>query len=71
MKTLISRVMSDTPVWFKKIRTIGLIITGIGTALVTAPISLPAIFITIGGYLIVGGAVASAVATTATTEASK
>lgn len=71
MKTLISRVVSNTPLWFKRIRTIGLILTGIGTALVTAPIGLPAIIVTVGGYLIVGGAVASAVATTATTAASE
>jgi ABC-type xylose transport system permease subunit len=63
--------MSTTPKWFKAIRTIGLILTGIGTALVTAPISLPAVVVTLGGYLIVGGAVASAVATTATTDATQ
>ncbi|TNF48430.1 MAG: hypothetical protein EP305_05525 [Bacteroidetes bacterium] len=56
-----SRCSEDTPPFFKKLRKVGLMVAAAGTAVVAAPVALPAVVITIGGYLIVGGAVASAV----------
>ena len=63
--TLKSRINSPTPVFFKKIRKIGLILGGIGGAILAAPVTLPAAITTIAGYLATAGIVASAVSTTA------
>jgi hypothetical protein len=38
-----------------------LMVAAAGTAVIATPVALPAVVVTIGGYLIVGGAVASAV----------
>jgi len=64
-KEIINRLISPTPKFFKKIRTIGLTLGAIGGALLTAPITLPATVITIAGYLATAGIVASAVSTVA------
>lgn len=61
LKSFFTRCGEDTPPFFKKLKKIGLIVAAAGTAVVTAPIGLPALVVTIGGYLIVGGAVATAV----------
>jgi ABC-type xylose transport system permease subunit len=68
MKTLTQRMTAKTPLWFRRIRNIGLILTGIGTAIITAPVTLPAIVITIGGYLVTAGSVAAIVSQTATVD---
>lgn len=60
-KTIIERCKAKTPPFFKKMRLIGLIMIAAGSVLVATPIAIPAIFITIGGYLIVAGSVATAV----------
>lgn len=64
-KHVMSRVNSNTPPWFKLIRTIGIVLTATGTTVLMSPIAVPAIISTIAGYCIVGGAVATAVAQTA------
>ncbi len=64
-KELVQRIISPTPSFFKKIRTIGLSLGAIGAAILTAPISLPATVISIAGYLATAGIVASAVSTVA------
>jgi hypothetical protein len=51
------RIQQETPPFFKKLRAIGLVVAAIGTSIVMAPIALPALLTTIGGYLIVGGSV--------------
>lgn len=61
VKSFFARCGQDTPPFFKKLRLIGLAIAAAGTAVVSAPIALPAIVTTVAGYLIVGGTVASAV----------
>lgn len=61
MKTIIGRLKSDTPVFFKNLRTIGITLGSIGGVIVAAPVALPAIIISIGGYLIVGGSVIASV----------
>lgn len=58
---LIERAAAPTPKFFKKLRNIGLILVAISTTILTAPISLPAVVITIAGYAAVGGAVLGAV----------
>jgi hypothetical protein len=55
------RLKQTTPRFFKKIRNIGLALAAAGTALLTAPVALPAAVISIAGYLVVAGSVAAAV----------
>jgi len=61
MRKIIDRVKAPTPKFFKVLRNIGLIMAGVGTVLLTAPISLPTTVVTIGGYLVTAGGVATAV----------
>ena len=62
---LVERVKAPTPKWFKIIRNIGITLTAVGGAILTAPIALPATIVTVGGYLILGGTVATAISQTA------
>lgn len=62
---LVERVTAPTPKWFKIIRNIGITLTAVGGAILTAPIALPTTIVTVGGYLILGGTVATAIAQTA------
>lgn len=59
------RVKSPTPTFFKKLRNIGLALAAVGTTILAAPVSLPAIVIKIAGYLAVAGTVAGGVSQTA------
>jgi hypothetical protein len=61
LNSFFDRCAQPTPPFFKKMRKVGLMVAAAGTALIAAPVALPAAVIAIGGYLIVGGAVASAV----------
>jgi len=63
--TLAQRVVAPTPKFFRTIRTIGLILGIIGTAVLTAPVTLPAVVVSVGGYLAVAGGIATSVAQTA------
>jgi hypothetical protein len=63
--TLKNRITSPTPKFFKKVRKIGLILGGIGGAILAAPVALPLALTTVAGYLATAGIVASAVSTTA------
>lgn len=69
LKSYLQRCNAETPPFFKKLRTVGVIVAAAGTAVVTAPVALPALVMAIGGYLIVGGAVVSAVSQAAITDA--
>ncbi|CAG5086044.1 cytochrome P450 [Parvicella tangerina] len=60
LKSYFKRCGEETPPFFKKMRLVGLVIAAAGTSIVAAPVVLPAIVTTIGGYLIVGGTVVSA-----------
>ncbi|WP_179285878.1 hypothetical protein [Chryseobacterium sp. VAUSW3] len=62
---LVSRMAAPTPKWFRIARNIGLGLSAVGGALVAAPVVLPAAVITIGGYLLLGGTIISAVSQTA------
>ena len=59
--TIIQRAKAPTPQFFKSLRNIGLTAAAIGTAIITAPVALPAIVVTVAGYLTVTGGVLSAV----------
>jgi ABC-type xylose transport system permease subunit len=59
--TLVERLTAPTSGFFKKIRTIGLVLAAVGGAIIATPISLPAIVVTVAGYLTVAGGVMTAV----------
>ncbi len=61
MKEIIQRAKKPTPSFFKKLRNIGLVLVAVSTAIVTAPIALPAVVVTTAGYAAVAGGVISAV----------
>jgi uncharacterized membrane protein HdeD (DUF308 family) len=58
---IIKRVKSTTPKFFKVLRNIGLVLAAVGGTILAAPIALPVVVTTIGGYVAVAGGVISAV----------
>src|SRR5690606_23384674 len=65
---LISRVNAPTPTFFKTVRRVALTLGAIGTALLTAPVALPAAVTTVAGYLVAAGLVATAVSSAAVAD---
>ena len=59
--SLLERITAPTPSFFKTLRNTGLIIAAIGGAVISAPIALPAIVVSIAGYMTVIAGVISAV----------
>lgn len=60
MENLKERWNAKTPKFWKKVQRIGIIAGALGAAILTAPISLPAVIVTGAGYLIaVGGVTAT------------
>jgi uncharacterized membrane protein HdeD (DUF308 family) len=57
MKKIVKRATAPTPKFFKALRNIGLTLAAVGGVILTAPVSLPAIVTTLGGYLAVAGGV--------------
>jgi hypothetical protein len=60
--SLVERLTSPTPKFFKTVRKIGLGLAAIGGAILTAPIGLPVAVVTAAGYLVAAGGVMTAVA---------
>jgi len=58
---IIKRAKAPTPKFFKVLRNIGLVLAAVGGTILAAPVALPIVITTIGGYLTVAGGVASAV----------
>jgi uncharacterized membrane protein HdeD (DUF308 family) len=58
---IVKRAKARTPKFFKVLRNIGLALTAVGGVILTAPIALPVIIGSVGGYLAVVGGVLSAV----------
>ena len=65
MNEIIQRLQAPTPLFFRKIRNVGLVLTAVAGAIATAPVALPAAVIAAAGYLALAGAIASAVSQTA------
>ncbi|WKL44186.1 hypothetical protein [Flavobacterium sp. ZE23DGlu08] len=65
---IIKRVKTPTPKFFKVLRNIGLALVAVGGTILAAPIALPILITTAGGYLAVAGGVISAVSQLTTTE---
>ncbi|MGY5354194.1 hypothetical protein [Wenyingzhuangia sp. IMCC45467] len=55
------RLKQPTPSFFRKLRNIGLALAAASGAILTAPIALPAVIISVAGYVAVAGTVATAV----------
>ena len=58
--SLIKRISAPTPRIFRIIRAVGLSLAAIGSAIIADP-AMPSILISIAGYLMVAGAVMSAI----------
>lgn len=68
MKKIINRAKAPTPKFFKVLRTVGLALAAVGGTILAAPIALPAIVTTVGGYVAVAGGVLSAASQLTTTD---
>ncbi len=58
---VIARAKAPTPKFFKILRTIGLTLLTVSGTVITAPVTLPAVVVSIAGYIAVAGSVLSAV----------
>lgn len=65
-----NRLTKKTPKFFRVLRNIGIALVAAGTAIATAPVSLPAGLVAAAGYIITAGSVAAAVSQAVTTEES-
>lgn len=68
LKSYGKRCKVDTPPFFKKLRNAGLIVAAVGSTILAAPIAVPAIVTTVGGYMVLGGTVLTAVSQAAVSE---
>lgn len=55
------RLKRPTPIFFRRLRNIGIALVAAGGAILAAPITLPAALISIAGYLAVAGTVATTI----------
>jgi hypothetical protein len=62
------RLKAPTPLFFRKLRTMGMLVTAVGTVLLTAPVGLPLLVVQLAGYLTVTGGVLTAVSQTTVIE---
>ncbi len=62
--TLVERIKAPIPKFFKVLRTVGIVLAAVGGAILASPVVLPAAVVTVGGYMVVAGSVASTVAQT-------
>lgn len=62
--TLVERVKAPTPKFFRVIRNIGLLLTAVGTTVITAGVALPAVVVSVAGYMVAAGAAVAAVSQT-------
>lgn len=61
MKQIMQRARAQTPSFFSRLRNISLVAVAVATALLTAPLVLPALVTTAAGYLFTAGTVASVI----------
>lgn len=65
MMNIIERMKAPTPRFFQKLGAIGIGIATAGSVILAAPVSLPEVAISAGGYLIVIGSVIATICQTA------
>lgn len=58
---VVERAKAPTPKFFKRLRSIGLALLAVSGAIMTAPITLPAVLVSVAGYTALAGGVISAV----------
>ena len=58
---IVDRYKKPTPKFFRTLRNIGIALATAGGAIIAAPISLPALVVTIATYMTVAGTVVTAV----------
>ena len=58
---LVERYKKPTPKFFKVLRNIGIALATAGGVIIAAPVSMPALIVTIATYMTVAGTVATAV----------
>ena len=68
MKKIVNRATAPTPKFFKVLRNVGLVLAAVGGTILAAPIALPVLVTTIGGYVVVAGGVLTAVSQLTTTD---
>ncbi|MES2003024.1 MAG: hypothetical protein V4450_00785 [Bacteroidota bacterium] len=61
MKKILQRARAQTPPFFTRLRNIGLVAAGLATALLSAPVALPAMVSTLAGYLLAAGSMAATI----------
>ncbi|MDX1774182.1 hypothetical protein [Oceanihabitans sediminis] len=65
---IVERYKKPTPKFFKTLRNIGITLATAGGAIIAAPITMPAIVVTIATYMTVAGTVATAVSQAVVTD---
>ncbi|MEJ4089049.1 hypothetical protein [Galbibacter orientalis] len=65
---IVERYKKPTPKFFKTLRNIGIALATAGGAIIAAPISMPALVVTIATYMTVAGTVATAVSQAVVTD---
>lgn len=68
MNKLVERAQAPTPKFFKVLRNLGIVLAAIGGTVATAPVALPALIISAGGYIALAGGVISAVSQLSTKD---
>ena len=65
---VIKRAKAPTPKFFKVLRNIGLSLAAIGGTILAAPVALPVVVVSIGGYIAISGGIISAVSQLTSTQ---
>ncbi|NHN27255.1 hypothetical protein FIA58_016350 [Flavobacterium jejuense] len=71
MKKIVNRATAPTPKFFKVLRNVGLVLAAVGGTILAAPIALPVLVTTIGGYMAIAGGVLTATSQLTTTDDSQ
>jgi len=71
MKKIVNRATAPTPKFFKVLRNVGLVLAAVGGTILAAPIALPVLVTTIGGYMAIAGGVLTATSQLTTTDDSE
>lgn len=64
--TIKDRMVSPTPKFFRTIRNVSLLLAGISSVILTAPVSLPPVMVSVAGYLAVAGGIAGVISQSTT-----
>ncbi|WP_412561407.1 hypothetical protein [Winogradskyella sp. MIT101101] len=65
---IVDRYKKPTPKFFRTLRNIGIALATAGGAIIAAPVSLPALVVTVATYMTVAGTVATAVSQAVTAD---